>query len=282
MIQHLMILAALALIGAPWSPLQEPAGEQTSPYIEKTQKQFLFFPGGRMELTLGVAGNVTVTGWQRPAVAIDIEKIVYGMPQEQAKAFLGQFPVRVRWTQSTVTILAPASVPKKPSPKAVTPSIEVNISVYVPQQRTDLTLQLVKGDLTVVDLAGWTEATLREGSMETRAISGYFSGTTDAGNIEADMMGKRWDGYGFTAVTQRGKVIVHLPEEYSAALQLETRDGALSIIYPEQLVDGESVPLTAVTNKNARSLSATVGAGGAPIKLLTIKGDVRVEGKPSP
>ena len=282
MIQHLMILAALALIGAPWSPLQEPAGEQTSPYIEKTQKQFLFFPGGRMELTLGVAGNVTVTGWQRPAVAIDIEKIVYGMPQEQAKAFLGQFPVRVRWTQSTVTILAPASVPKKPSPKAVTPSIEVNISVYVPKQRTDLTLQLVKGDLTVVDLAGWTEATLREGSMETRAISGYFSGTTDAGNIEADMMGKRWDGYGFTAVTQRGKVIVHLPEEYSAALQLETRDGALSIIYPEQLVDGESVPLTAVTNKNARSLSATVGAGGAPIKLLTIKGDVRVEGKPSP
>jgi len=282
MIQHLMILAALALIGAPWSPLQEPAGEQTSPYIEKTQKQFLFFPGGRMELTLGVAGNVTVTGWQRPAVAIDIEKIVYGMPQEQAKAFLSQFPVRVRWTQSTVTILAPASVPKKPSPKAVTPSIEVNISVYVPKQRTDLTLQLVKGDLTVVDLAGWTEATLREGSMETRAISGYFSGTTDAGNIEADMMGKRWDGYGFTAVTQRGKVIVHLPEEYSAALQLETRDGALSIIYPEQLVDGESVPLTAVTNKNARSLSATVGAGGAPIKLLTIKGDVRVEGKPSP
>jgi hypothetical protein len=281
MIQHLMILAALALAGAKASPLQGPAGEQASPYIEKTQKQFLFFPGGRIELTLGVAGNVRITGWQRPAVVVEMEKIVYGMPQAQAQELLSQFPVRVRWTQSTATILAPASVPKNPSPKAVTPSIEINISIYVPKQRTDLKLQLVKGDLTIEDLVGWTEATLREGSMETRGLSGYFSGTTDAGNIEADMMGKRWDGYGFTAVTQRGQVVVHLPEEYSAALQLETRDGALSVVYPEQLVDGESVPLTAVTNKNARSLSATVGAGGAPVKLLTIKGDVRVESKPS-
>jgi hypothetical protein len=281
MIQHLMILAALALAGAKAPPLQEPAGEQASPYIEKTQKQFLFFPGGRIELTLGVAGNVRITGWQRPAVVVEMEKIVYGMPQAQAQELLSQFPVRVRWTQSTATILAPASVPKNPSPKTVTPSIEINISIYVPKQRTDLKLQLVKGDLTIEDLVGWTEATLREGSMETRGLSGYFSGTTDAGNIEADMMGKRWDGYGFTAVTQRGQVVVHLPEEYSAALQLETRDGALSVVYPEQLVDGESVPLTAVTNKNARSLSATVGAGGAPVKLLTIKGDVRVESKPS-
>jgi hypothetical protein len=282
MIQHLMILAALALIGAPSLPLQEPAGEQTSPYIEKTQKQFLFFPGGRLELTLGVAGNIRIIGWQRPAVVVEMEKIVYGMPQAKAKELLSQFPVRVRWTQSTATILAPASVPKNPSPKLVPPTIEINISIYVPKQRTDLKLQLVKGDLTIEDLVGWTEATLREGSMETRGLSGYFSGTTDAGNIDADMTGKRWDGYGFTAVTQRGQVSVHLPEEYSAALQVETRDGALSIVYPEQLVDGESVPLTAVTNKNARSLSATVGAGGAPVKLLTMKGDVRVEGKPSP
>ena len=282
MIQHFMIIAVIALAGSSGAVPQELPGEQISPYIEKSQKQFLFFPGGRVELTLGVAGNVKITGWQRPAVVVEMEKIVYGMPQDQAKALLSQFPIRVRWTQSTATILAPATVPKKPSPKTVTPSIEVNISVFVPKQRTDLKLQLVKGDLTVEDLGGWIEATLREGSMETRAISGYFSGTTDAGNIEADMLGKRWDGYGFTAVTQRGTVLVRLPEEYSAALQLETRAGALSVVYPEQLVDGESVPLVAVANKNAHSLSATVGAGGAPVKLLTVKGNVRLEGKPSP
>ncbi len=280
MIQHLVILAATLLAGAPAPLFQEPAGEQPSPYVEKSQKQFLFFPGGRIELTLGVAGNVRITGWQRPAVVVEMEKIVYGMPQDRARALLSDFPIRVKWTQSIATILAPAAVPKNPSPKVVTPTIEINISIYVPKQRTDLKLQLVKGDLALEDVAGWTEATLREGSMETRAISGYFSGTTDAGDIEADMLGKRWDGYGFTAVTQRGKVLVRLPEEYSAALQLETRDGGLSVTYPEQLVDGESVPLTAVANKNGHSLSATVGSGGAPVKLMTMKGDVRLEGKP--
>ncbi|MBP1600029.1 MAG: hypothetical protein H6Q06_180 [Acidobacteria bacterium] len=281
MIQHLVILAATLLAGGPASLFQEPAGEQEAPYIERTQKQFVFFPGGRVELTLGVAGNVRIVGWQRPAVVVEMEKIVYGMPQEKAKALLSEFPIRVKWTQSAATVLAPAAVPKNPSPKLVTPAIEINITMYVPKQRTDLKLLIVKGDLAVEDLAGWTEATLREGSMEMRGISGYFSGLTDAGDIEADMLGKRWDGYGFTAVTQRGKVLVRLPEEYSAALQLETRDGALSVVYPEQLVDGESVPLTAVTNKNARSLSATVGSGGAPIKLVTMKGEARLESKPS-
>jgi hypothetical protein len=282
MIQHLLMMALFALAGSSGPVLQQAAGEQASPYIERTRKQFVFFPGGRIELTLGVAGDVRIIGWQRPAVVVEMEKIVYGMRQDQARALLGQFPVRVRWTQSVATILAPATVPKKPSPKAVTPAIEINFSIYVPMQRTDLKLQLVKGDLTIEEVAGWMEATLREGSMETRALSGYFSGMTDAGNIDAEMTGKRWNGYGFTAVTQMGTVLVRLPEEYSAALQLETRDGGLSIVYPEQLVDGESIPLAAVTNKNARSLSATVGTGGAPIRLLTKKGDVRLEGKPSP
>lgn len=118
--------------------------------------------------------------------------------------------------------------------------------------------------------------------MEARGLSGYFTGTTDAGDIEAAMQGKRWDGYGFTAVTQRGRVLVQLPAEYSAALQIETHDGALSITYPEQLVDGESAPLAAVAKKNARTLSATVGAGGAPVRLMTVKGDVRLEAKPTP
>jgi hypothetical protein len=56
----------------------------------------------------------------------------------------------------------------------------------------------------------------------------------------------------------------------------------LAIDYPEQLVDGESVPLTAVATKKGRSLSATVGDGGAPLKLMTMAGDVRLEAKTEP
>jgi DUF4097 and DUF4098 domain-containing protein YvlB len=70
-----------------------------------------------------------------------------------------------------------------------------------------------------------------------------------------------------------------LPGKYSAALQLETRDGKISVDYPPQVVDGETVPPEIVTSKNAQSLKATVGDGGAPIKLSTNSGDIALSRK---
>jgi DUF4097 and DUF4098 domain-containing protein YvlB len=70
-----------------------------------------------------------------------------------------------------------------------------------------------------------------------------------------------------------------LPVDYSAALFLETRNGNIQIDYPEQKVEGESVPLTVATKKKARSLTAKVGEGGAPVKLLTMTGNVNLRAK---
>jgi hypothetical protein len=97
-----------------------------------------------------------------------------------------------------------------------------------------------------------------------------------------EMAGKRWSGHEFSAVTQKGSVDLLLPPDYSAALFLETRDGSLQIQYPQKEVAGESVPLAVVAKKNARSLTAAVGEGGAPVKLMTMSGDVKLVAKASP
>ena len=114
--------------------------------------------------------------------------------------------------------------------------------------------------------------------MVVRSLQGYFSGITQHGDLDVELSGRRWDGFGLTAATKAGTVELRLPLNYSAALQLETGDGNISVQYPEQLVEGERVPLHVVTQKNARSLTATVGDGGAPVKLLTTAGDIHLSG----
>jgi hypothetical protein len=259
-------------------PPQELARDPSAPFIERSQRQFRFYPGGKVELTLGVPGDVKVVGWQRPEITVDIEKLVYRMGEEEARALASSFPVQVKYTQTEATIRIPIGKEKKDTP-AFPPGLEINLTVRVPRQRTDMRLQTVKGDLSFEDINGWLEATLTEGSIETKSISGYFSGLTELGNVDADLSGPRWEGYEFAAVTHRGSVLLRLPLRFSAALQLETRDGALSIDYPEQLVDGESIPLVAVAKKRGQSLSATIGDGGAPVKLMTFLGDIRMEAK---
>jgi hypothetical protein len=247
---------------------QEVKPEET-PFVERSQRQFSFYPGGKLEITAGVPGTIKLIGWQRASVLVESERIIRGMDETQAKELTIQFPLRMRWTQTDGTI-------RTAGPAQGLANIENNLTIYVPKDRTDIKIQILKGNLAIGAINGWIEATLQDGSIEAKSLSGYISVTTKQGDVSVTMEGKRWSGYGFTAITQRGTVDIRLPAQYSAALQLETRDGNFTIDYPEQLVDGESVPLTATAKKNARSLSATVGDGGAPVKLYTASGDIHL------
>jgi len=97
-----------------------------------------------------------------------------------------------------------------------------------------------------------------------------------------ELSGRRWLGHGFTALTHQGNARLRMPEVFSAALQLETKAGNFTIDYPEQTVDGEKVPLLAAVKGTARNLNATVGEGGALIRISTVAGDIHVSRIPAP
>lgn len=239
----------------------------TAPYIERSEKELKFYPGGKIELNGGVPGNLTVVGWNRPSVRLETETVIYYLPAEEAKAICREYPVKTRWTQTLVNI-------GTFGPPAAAAAMEINMTLQVPKHKTDMIINLNKGDLAVSGMNGWVEATIGEGNIEVRSMEGYFSVATDAGDLDVEMSGTRWYGHGFTAVTKLGSVNLRIPVTYSAALQLETHDGDITIDYPEQLVDGEHIPLSFITRKNVRNLTATVGDGGAPVKLFTHRGDI--------
>jgi hypothetical protein len=48
----------------------------------------------------------------------------------------------------------------------------------------------------------------------------------------------------------------------------------MAVSYPDQVVDGQTVPLAVAIQKKGSTLSAKIGDGGSPIRLLTMAGNV--------
>ncbi len=243
-----------------------------SPYVERDQRQFTFYPGGKLEIVTGVPGNIKIIGWGRSAVMLQVERIVYNLETDQARQLATQYPLRLRWTQTSGTI-------QTNGPPQSAATMEMNLTIYVPKEKTDIKAQIIQGDLAIGAINGWIEANLTEGAIEAKSMSGYFSAFTRVGDIKVEMAGRRWSGYEFSAVTQKGSVSLLLPADYSAALSLETRNGLMQVQYPDQTVDGEIVPLAVATKKNGYSLTSPIGDGGAAVRLLTMSGDVTLSAK---
>ena len=250
---------------------QEPPKTSPSPsdvpYVEREEKQFNFFPGGKIEILTGVPGSVKIVGWQKGSVRVEAEKIIYYETLDNAKALLKKSPLRVRYNQTSATIRA-MTAPELPA------IMEVNYTVYVPGEKTDINAKVEKGDFSIEGVNGWIEATAKEGSIEAKSMAGYFSGLAIKGDLFIEMSGIRWRGLEFAALTQQGSANLVLPAEYSAALQLETRNGKIEVNYPPRVFEGEEMPPDIIIKKTSQSLKAAVGEGGAPIKLATYSGDI--------
>jgi DUF4097 and DUF4098 domain-containing protein YvlB len=246
---------------------RESAPPRQSPYVEREEREFNFFPGGKVEIFLSVPGSLKVVGWKKASVRVEAEKIVYYETEEKAKAFLKKSPVRIRHNE-TSTAIRVAAIPEPPA------ILEVNLTVYVPSEKTDVNAKIDRGEFSIDSVNGWVEATVKEGSLEAKSMAGYFSGSLLRGDILVEMSGKYWNGLELAVVTQQGSANHLLPIEYSAALQLETRNGKITVDYPTQIVEGEEAPPDIVIRKNSQSLKASVGKGGAPLRIITYSGDV--------
>jgi DUF4097 and DUF4098 domain-containing protein YvlB len=242
-----------------------PSPEST--YVEREEKQFDFFPGGKIEVFAAVPGSVKIVGWEKGSIRVEAEKIIYYETPEKAKAFLQKSPIRIRHNQTSATIRAIAA----PEPPAI---LEVNYTVYLPGAKTDIRVNVDKGDFSIDGVNGWVEATVKEGSIDAKAMAGYFSGSTERGDIFVEMSDNRWRGLEFAVLTQRGSANLKLPAKYNAALQLETRDGKITVNYPPRVFEGEEYPPDILIKKKSQSLKASVGEGGAPIKIVTYSGDI--------
>jgi hypothetical protein len=267
----ILVLLVLACGAKPPEPACPQSSEAKAPYMEKSEKEFAFYPGGQIEISAAAPGSFSITGWDKSLVRVEMEKIFYYLSPDEARAKAKAYPIRVTHTPTTAKIITAG-----PSPPSVT--MEMNVRVFVPRDRTDLKIRMIQGDLAVESLRGFTDATLEGGDILAKDLAGYFSLKTKRGDLDIELLGPTWLGYGLWGKTDMGAVNLRLPADYSAALQLGTKMGKISVDFPEQMVEGESVPIAVMEKGKGAAVNVKVGAGGAPINVLTESGIFTFQG----
>ena len=141
-----------------------------------------------------------------------------------------------------------------------------SVSYEILTPRTiDLSLETQNGSIAVTGVHGDVTLETLNGEIEVGRVGGNVRGRTTNGSIEASLTGDAWDGGGLDLRTTNGGIRLRLPKDYSARLETNTVNGHVDLDFP----------LT-VQGRIDRSISTTLGTGGATVRATTTNGHVRV------
>lgn len=143
-------------------------------------------------------------------------------------------------------------------------SVSVSYEVWLPRA-TDLDLEAENGGLAVDNVSSHVRLETTNGSVRLRDVGGDVHGGTTNGSVSVELSGDRWNGEGLDLRTTNGSVRLTLPSNYSAHLTTGTVNGGMNIDFP-----------ITVQGRISREISADIGKGGAPIRVVTTNGGVTI------
>ena len=121
-------------------------------------------------------------------------------------------------------------------------------------------------------LRGSIEFASQEGKVDLKEIQGCVSGRSDLGDITVGA--REWVFQDKALIeSQRGNILITLPPVFSGELDVRSSSGSVSVEFPLRKNDEESLlgPLA------AHHLIGKTGQGGELLKVVSDKGDVRIQ-----
>lgn len=209
---------------------------------------------GRLTVNGGANGGITVRGWDGEDILVRSRVEAVAPSAADARQIASE--VRVVTDGSRVRTEGPRTGRRE--------HWSVSFEIWVPR-RLDLDLRTTNGGVHVADVSGTIEFAATNGGVTLSALSGDVRGSTTNGALRVELAGARWEGRGMDVRSTNGGVTVSVPEGYSAELEAGTTNGGVQVDFP-----------VTVQGRLGRRLTATLGEGGAPIRVATTNGGVRV------
>jgi Putative adhesin len=141
----------------------------------------------------------------------------------------------------------------------------VSYRLYVPRA-LNMNLRTTNGGISIRDIDSKVEFRTTNGGVKLTAVNGDLKGQTTNGGVDIDLDGSFWSGEGLDVETTNGGVKLSVPENYSARLEASTGNGGINI-------DGVN------QSRRSRDIATQLGSGGAPIRVRTTNGGVRLTRK---
>jgi len=210
-------------------------------------------PGGSFELQ-NVNGTVDVQGWDRHEVQIHAVKTA-----KHSEADLQLVSIDVAANPTGVSVAT-----RYPQNEGV--EVVVEYRVRVPRNARVEHLRTVNGILRVNALEALEDLRTVNGDIDVYDSGGAVRARTTNGNIHLELTHIE-DQIGAAAETTNGSLLVLLPPNLQADLLARCLNGKFF----------SELPISLQSAQRPREIRGKLGRGGAPIRLRTVNGIIRVE-----
>jgi DUF4097 and DUF4098 domain-containing protein YvlB len=211
---------------------------------------------------LNIAGTVTVDTGAEASVEVHAERVAHATTDQVARDFLTHVSIKADRAPGAVTVQT------EPIPGVfIGVHFEINYRVRIPSSAS-VKIRTSNGNVTVT------------------GVDGHVSVNDANGNITGRLIGK-----GFDARNANGRIDVEIVKATDDPIELRTVNGGIALTLPSdtnanlsaQAVNGHSdvtgltfEPFGDSAGRGDRRLRGRINAGGAPIELNTVNGDIRV------
>lgn len=209
--------------------------------------------GGTFELQ-NVNGPVEVEGWDKNEVEIHAVKIA-----KEKESDIDRVTIEVDAKANDVSVTT-----HYPQNEGV--EVAVMYTVHVPHSARVDRLATVNGTLKVAGVDSVEDLHTVNGNIEVYEGGGSVHAHTTNGNVHLELLHLQGDK-GMAAETTNGSVLLAMPQETQANLEARSLNGSF---YSE-------LPLSLESSLRPREMRGKFGKGGAPIRLNTVNGGIRIE-----
>ena len=221
-------------------------------------RQFVVTAAGTMSVDAEPNGGIEVAGEPRSDTLVRARIVAQAETRQRAQQIADS--VKVTAAADKVSADGPTGLGRREGW-----SVSYRLAVPV---ISSLALKTTNGGISIKDVDGQIEFKTVNGGVRLSNLAGDVKGRTSNGGVDVDLEGPSWKGEGLDVETSNGGVHLRVPEQYSAHLETGTVNGGFN----------SDFPLT-VRGRIDRQISVDLGSGGAPIRVRTHNGGVKLSRK---
>lgn len=222
------------------------------------------------EMTIPASGSITVDGRQNGGINVKGEErsdIVvracvqsWGKTDEAARAVAANIKIG-----TSGTIRAESSDGDK--------DWFVSYQILAPRA-TNLNLKAHNGGISISGVDGTAEFETMNGGLSIANTSGSIKGRTMNGGVNVELAGSSWKGTGLDVQTTNGGVNLRMAQNYAARVETGTVNGGFNSEIAGLAIEKKDDD--GYGRRRATRISTDLNGGGAPVRVITTNGGVRI------
>jgi hypothetical protein len=216
---------------------------------------------GTLTIDGGKNGGIQVKGENRTDVLIRACVQTWSTSDEAAKAIAAN----IRISSSSV-------VKAESNDEA---NWSVSYEARVPNS-TNLKLTANNGGISIGSVEGTLEFETRNGGVNVSDVAGDVKGRTTNGGVNVSLSGSSFKGNGLDVTTTNGGVNLTLPENYAANIETGTVNGGFKSDIPSLNITTEDIKGDGYGRSRSRRINTSINGGGAPIRVITTNGGIKI------